>query len=117
MTCRDVRNAWLAREPSAPADAALALHRPTCADCAAWPLRRHPDVGRPPCPGARDHRRRGCLRHRIWPPKRPAGAPPGGVMSLTVGVIGLTHPHTPPHLRTLDVLSKVTGIALYDPDP
>ena len=23
----------------------------------------------------------------------------------------------PPHLRTLDVLSEVTGIALYDPDP
>jgi UDP-N-acetyl-2-amino-2-deoxyglucuronate dehydrogenase len=38
-------------------------------------------------------------------------------MSLVVGVVGLTHPHSTMHLRTLDVLKRVNGIVLCDPDP
>jgi len=37
-------------------------------------------------------------------------------MKLTVGMIGLAHPHSASHLGTLDTLDKVTGVALYDPN-
>ena len=32
-------------------------------------------------------------------------------------MIGLTHPHSAGHLRTLDALEEVEGAVLYDPDP
>src|ERR1700674_2309012 len=38
-------------------------------------------------------------------------------MSLIVGMIGLTHPHFAMHLQTLDVLDRVDGVVLCDPDP
>lgn len=37
-------------------------------------------------------------------------------MSLVVGMIGLTHPHSEMHLQTLDVHDRVDGIVLCDPD-
>ncbi len=37
-------------------------------------------------------------------------------MGVRIGMIGLTHPHTPGYLRTLDALDPVAGIVLYDPD-
>src|SRR5690242_15252954 len=38
-------------------------------------------------------------------------------MSLVVGVVGLTHPHSAMHLRTLDVADRVGGVVLCDSDP
>ncbi len=38
-------------------------------------------------------------------------------MTLTIGMIGLTNPHTRAHLSTLDTHDRVTEIAAYDPDP
>ncbi len=38
-------------------------------------------------------------------------------MSVVAGMIGLTHPHSAAHLRTLDALEMVDGVVLYDPDP
>ena len=35
---------------------------------------------------------------------------------LTVGMIGLSHPHSLAHLRTFDASARVRGVALYDPD-
>jgi predicted dehydrogenase len=37
-------------------------------------------------------------------------------MSLVVGMVGLTHPHTAMHLRTLGALARVDGVVLCDPD-
>ena len=37
-------------------------------------------------------------------------------MTLTIGMIGLTHPHSRGHLSTLDTHDRVTEIAAYDPD-
>lgn len=36
---------------------------------------------------------------------------------MTVGMIGLTHPHSAGHLRTLDLLPEVRQVVLYDPEP
>ncbi|HUX88176.1 MAG TPA: Gfo/Idh/MocA family oxidoreductase, partial [Chloroflexota bacterium] len=38
-------------------------------------------------------------------------------MSLRVGMIGLTHPHSAMYLRTLESLDAVSGLVLCDPDP
>lgn len=38
-------------------------------------------------------------------------------MSAIVGMIGLSHPHSAMHLRTLEASGEVQGIALCDPDP
>jgi predicted dehydrogenase len=38
-------------------------------------------------------------------------------MSITMGMIGLTHPHSAGHLRTLDLLPEVREVVLYDPEP
>ena len=37
-------------------------------------------------------------------------------MTLSIGMIGLTHPHSRGHLQTLDTYERVTEIAAYDPD-
>ena len=37
-------------------------------------------------------------------------------MGIIVGMIGLTHPHSAMHLRTLDALDAVDAVALYDSD-
>lgn len=38
-------------------------------------------------------------------------------MKLTVGLIGLTHPHSAGYLRTLDLCNRVTDVIACDPDP
>ena len=38
-------------------------------------------------------------------------------MRIVAGMIGLTHPHSAGHLRTLDALDGVADVVLYDPDP
>ena len=38
-------------------------------------------------------------------------------MTLTIGMIGLTNPHSRAHLSTLDTYERVTEVAAYDPDP
>lgn len=38
-------------------------------------------------------------------------------MRVIAGMIGLTHPHSAGHLRTLDALEGVQDVVLYDPDP
>jgi predicted dehydrogenase len=38
-------------------------------------------------------------------------------MSLVVGMVGLTHPHSAMHLRTLADVARVDGVVLCDPDP
>lgn len=38
-------------------------------------------------------------------------------MRITAGMIGLTHPHSAGHLRTLDALEEIADVVLYDPDP
>ena len=38
-------------------------------------------------------------------------------MRITAGMIGLTHPHSAGHLRTLDALEEIAEVVLYDPDP
>ena len=34
-------------------------------------------------------------------------------MRITAGMIGLTHPHSAGHLRTLDALEEIAGVVLY----
>ena len=38
-------------------------------------------------------------------------------MTLAIGMIGLTNPHSRGHLETLDTYERVTEVAAYDPDP
>ncbi|HEY3080910.1 MAG TPA: Gfo/Idh/MocA family oxidoreductase [Chloroflexota bacterium] len=38
-------------------------------------------------------------------------------MPLTVGMLGLSHPHTAMYLRTFDALARVGRVAMWDPDP
>jgi len=38
-------------------------------------------------------------------------------MNLTVGMIGLTHPHSQPHLQTLHALDDVAQVLVWDEDP
>lgn len=38
-------------------------------------------------------------------------------MGMTVGMLGLTHPHSAGHLRTLAVTPEVTQVVAYDPNP
>jgi hypothetical protein len=38
-------------------------------------------------------------------------------MRIAVGMIGLRHPHSAGHLRTLDALERVEDVILYDDDP
>ena len=38
-------------------------------------------------------------------------------MGIAAGMIGLTHPHSAGHLRTLDALEEIRDVVLYDPDP
>lgn len=38
------------------------------------------------------------------------------MMGVLIGMIGLTHPHAPAYLRTLEALDVVDGIVPYDPD-
>ncbi|NPV09792.1 MAG: Gfo/Idh/MocA family oxidoreductase [Anaerolineae bacterium] len=38
-------------------------------------------------------------------------------MSINVGMIGLTHPHSDLHLQTLHSLDAVAGVVVWDPDP
>ncbi|HKX16479.1 MAG TPA: Gfo/Idh/MocA family oxidoreductase [bacterium] len=38
-------------------------------------------------------------------------------MRIGAGMIGLTHPHSAGHLRTLDALEQIGDVVLYDPDP
>jgi predicted dehydrogenase len=38
-------------------------------------------------------------------------------MAMTVGMIGLSHPHSPMYLRSLAALDRVDGVAMWDPDP
>lgn len=38
-------------------------------------------------------------------------------MKLTIGIIGLTHPHSAGYLRTLDVCERVTDVIACDSDP
>ena len=38
-------------------------------------------------------------------------------MRIALGMIGLAHPHSAGHLRTLDALDDVGDVVLYDPDP
>jgi predicted dehydrogenase len=38
-------------------------------------------------------------------------------VQLTVGMIGLNHPHTTMYLRTFDALEPVARVAMWDPDP
>ncbi|MGI8916619.1 MAG: Gfo/Idh/MocA family protein [Chloroflexota bacterium] len=37
-------------------------------------------------------------------------------MGIRIGMVGLTHPHAPAYLRTLDALEAVEGIVPWDPD-
>ena len=38
-------------------------------------------------------------------------------MRITAGMIGLTHPHSAGHLRTLDALEEIGEVVVYDADP
>jgi predicted dehydrogenase len=38
-------------------------------------------------------------------------------MALTVGLLGLTHPHSAMYLRSLDLLEQVERVVAWDPDP
>src|SRR5579885_159290 len=37
-------------------------------------------------------------------------------MGITIGMIGLSHPHSPAYLRTLDALASVEGVVACDAD-
>lgn len=37
-------------------------------------------------------------------------------MRIVAGIVGLTHPHSAGHLRTLDAVEAVEDVVLYDPD-